>query len=419
MSNDAAKTATTSGRETADIVIAGAGYVGLTTAVAIADAAPHLKIVLVDAAPDGVWKNDGRASAVAAAAVRMLDRLGIWQNVKDEAQPITEMIVTDSRTSDPVRPVFLTFGGETQPGEPFASVLPNSVLNGALRERAAELGISIRGSSAVTGFDARMAEIAIELEGGSHIDAKLLIACDGVNSAIREMAGIRTVKWGYGQSGIVATVAHERPHEGRAEEHFLPSGPFAILPLKGNRSSLVWTEPTREAERLVAGDDMMFELELEQRFGHKLGALTVEGAKRAFPLGLTIARDFAKPRIALCGDAAHGIHPIAGQGLNLGFKDAAALAQTIVEADRLGLDIGALDTLTTYQRWRRFDTVQMGITTDVLNRLFSNDNGLLRAARSFGLSLVDRAPPLKSFFIAQAAGTTRGASPRLLQGEAI
>ena len=419
MSNDTAKTDTASAREHADIVIAGAGYVGLTTAVAIADAAPHLKVILVDAAPDGVWKKDGRASAVAAAAVRMLDQLGIWQTVKDEAQPITEMIVTDSRTSDPVRPVFLTFGGEAQPGEPFANMLPNSILNGALRERAGELGISIRGSSAVTGFDAKMAEIGIELQGGDHIDAKLLIACDGVNSAIREMAGIRTVKWGYGQSGIVATVAHERPHEGRAEEHFLPSGPFAILPLKGNRSSLVWTEPTHEAERLVAGDDMMFELELEQRFGHKLGALTVEGGKRAFPLGLTLARDFVKPRIALCGDAAHGIHPIAGQGLNLGFKDAAALAQTIVEADRLGLDIGALDTLETYQRWRRFDTVQMGITTDVLNRLFSNDNGLLRAARSFGLSLVDRAPPLKKFFIAQAAGTTRGPSPRLLQGEAI
>ena len=214
-------------------------------------------------------------------------------------------------------------------------------------------------------------------------------------------------------------MSHERPHEGRAEEHFLPSGPFAILPLKGNRSSLVWTEPTREAERLVAADDMMFELELEQRFGHKLGALTLEGGRRAFPLGLTLARDFVKPRIALAGDAAHGIHPIAGQGLNLGFKDAAALAETIVEAARLGRDIGALDTLQTYQRWRRFDTLQMGVTTDVLNRLFSNDSGLLRAVRSFGLSLVDRAPPLKEFFIAQAAGLSKGPTPRLLQGEAI
>lgn len=405
--------------EHADIVVAGAGYVGLTTAVAIADAAPSLKIVLVDAAPEGVWQRDGRASAVAAAAIRMLEQLGIWQEVADEAQPITEMIVTDSRTSDPVRPVFLTFGGEARPGEPFAHMLPNVALNGALRKRADALGIQIRAATAVSGIDQKPASIRVKLASGGAIEARLLVACDGVRSAIRDMAGIGTVHWDYGQSGIVATVAHERPHHGRAEEHFLPSGPFAILPLKGNRSSLVWTEPTREADRLVASDDMMFELELEQRFGHKLGALTVEGGRRAFPLGLTLARDFVRPRIALAGDAAHGIHPIAGQGLNLGFKDAAALAETVVEAARLGLDIGALDTLQTYQRWRRFDTVQMGITTDVLNRLFSNDNGLLRAARSFGLSLVDRTPRLKDFFIGQAAGLHSGASPRLLQGEAI
>ena len=164
---------------------------------------------------------------------------------------------------------------------------------------------------------------------------------------------------------------------------------------------------------------MVFELELEQRFGHKLGKLSVEGGRRAFPLGLTIARDFVKPRVALAGDAAHGIHPIAGQGLNLGFKDVAALSEVVVEASRLGLDIGALDVLETYQRWRRFDTVQMGVTTDVLNRLFSNDNPILRAARSFGLSLVDRAPAVKNAFISQAAGTARGTTPRLLQGEAI
>ncbi|MEX6507236.1 ubiquinone biosynthesis hydroxylase [Jiella sp. M17.18] len=405
--------------ERADIVIAGAGYVGLTTAVAIKDAAPHLSITLVDAAPEGVWEKDARASAVAAAAVRMLSRLGIWQEVQDEAQPITEMIVTDSRTGDAVRPVFLTFGGEAKPGEPFANMLPNTALNGALRRRAAELGIAIRQGVAVSGLDQGMAAVTVRLSSGETIAARLLIACDGVKSAVRDMAGIRTVHWDYGQSGIVATVAHERPHEGRAEEHFLPAGPFAILPLKGNRSSLVWTETTREAERLLAADDMVFELELEQRFGHKLGALTVEGPRRAFPLGLTLARDFVKPRIALAGDAAHGIHPIAGQGLNLGFKDAAALAEVVVDAERRGLDIGALDVLETYQRWRRFDTLQMGVTTDVLNRLFSNDLGPLRALRSFGLSLVDRAPPLKEFFIGQAAGLGKGPSPRLLQGEAI
>jgi 2-octaprenyl-6-methoxyphenol hydroxylase len=229
------------------------------------------------------------------------------------------------------------------------------------------------------------------------------------------------VEWQYGQSGIVCTVAHERPHGGRAEEHFLPAGPFAILPLTGNRSSIVWTERTAQAEKLVAGDPLVFEVELEQRFGLKLGALSVEDKPRAWPLGLTLARSFVAPRLALAGDAAHGIHPIAGQGLNLGFKDAAALAETIVEADRLGQDIGALDVLERYQIWRRFDTMQMGVTTDVLNRLFSNDFAPLRAARDIGLGVVDRMPRLKSFFIRQASGLSAlaGPMPRLLKGEPI
>ena len=405
-----------------DVLVAGAGYVGLSVAVAIKDAAPDLAIRVVDAAPDGVWRRDGRASAIAAAASRMLERLGVWSAIQPEAQPINEMIVTDSRTSDAVRPVFLTFGGALEGrggSEPFAHMVANTVLNGALRERAEALGIEIRSGTAVTAIDEVPGAMRVSLAGGEAIEARLLVACDGVKSAIREMAGIRTVHKDYGQMGIVATVAHERPHEGRAEEHFLPGGPFAILPLKGNRSSLVWTEPSREADRLMAADEMLFELELEQRFGHKLGTLTLEGGRRAFPLGLTIARDFVKPRLALAGDAAHGIHPIAGQGLNFGFKDAAALAETVVEAARLGQDIGALDVLQTYQRWRRFDTVQMGVTTDLLNRLFSNDNAFLRGVRSFGLSVVDRLPPVKDMFIAQAAGTVRGAQPRLLAGEAI
>jgi 2-octaprenyl-6-methoxyphenol hydroxylase len=213
-------------------------------------------------------------------------------------------------------------------------------------------------------------------------------------------------------------VAHERPHNGRAEEHFLPAGPFATLPLKGNRSSIVWTERTAEAERLVKEDMFVFETELERRFGLKLGEIHVEGQRRAWPLGLTLARAFVAPRFALAGDAAHGIHPIAGQGLNLGFKDAAALAQTVVEADRLGQDIGALDVLERYQQWRRFDTVQMGVTTDILNRMFSNDLGPLRAVRDIGLGLVDRMPRLKDFFIRQASGLT-GPTPRLLRGEEI
>ena len=353
----------------------------------------------------------------------MLDQLGCWDEIAPGAQAMTEMIVTDSRTSDPVRPVFLTFDGEVGPGEAFAHMVANKNLNGALRRRAGELGVEIREGLGVTGFAPLAATTRVDFADGSSVEARLLVAADGVKSRLRDMAGIRTVHWDYGQSGIVCTVRHERPHNGRAEEHFLPAGPFATLPLApdengNNRSSIVWTERTEDADRLVADDLIVFEHELEQRFGLELGEIHVEGKPRAWPLGLTLARDFVKDRFALVGDAAHGIHPIAGQGLNLGFKDAAALAETIVEADRLGQDIGALDVLQRYERWRRFDTVQMGVTTDVLNRLFSNDIAPVRAVRDIGLGLVERMPRLKEFFIRQASGLSP-AAPRLLRGEAI
>ena len=401
-----------------DILVCGAGYVGLATAVAIKQARPSLKILLVDAAPEGVWKKDGRASAIAAAAQAMLTSLGVWDKLVDGAQPINEMIVTDSRTSDPVRPVFLTFHGEAAPGQPFAHMVMNRDLNGALRSRAEALGIEILQKTPIAGLDLASATANATAEDGSRFRARLVIAADGVRSKLRDWAGIRTVSWKYGQSGIVCTVAHERPHNGRAEEHFLPAGPFATLPLPGNRSSIVWTERTADAERLVKADSLLFEAELESRFGRQLGAITVESEPRAWPLGLTLARAFVTHRLALAGDAAHGIHPIAGQGLNLGFKDAAALAEVIVESDRLGQDFGQEDVLEAYQRWRRFDTVRMGATTDILNRLFSNDIGPLRMIRDVGLGLVDRMPGLKRGFIAEAAGRS-GAAPRLLKGEAI
>jgi 2-octaprenyl-6-methoxyphenol hydroxylase len=406
-----------------DVLIAGAGYVGLAAAVSLKQARPSLSVAIVDAAPEGVWQKDGRASAIAAAACRMLDRLGVWDRLAPEAQAITEMVITDSRTGDPVRPVFLTFDGEVAPGEPFAHMVANRDLNGALRAEAGRLGIDIVEGVAVQGFDADGAGVTVHLADGATLRARLLVAADGVKSRLRDMAGIQTVKWDYGQSGIVCTVEHERPHNGRAEEHFLPAGPFATLPLKPtkdgkNRSSIVWVERGADADRLVAGDDLLFESELEQRFGLKLGEIRVADKPRAWPLGLTLVRAFVAPRLALAGDAAHGIHPIAGQGLNLGFKDVAALAEVIVEADRLGQDIGALDVLERYQQWRRFDTVQMGVTTDVLNRLFSNDIGPLRAARDLGLGLVERMPRLKDFFIRQASGLASG-TPRLLRGEAI
>ncbi len=402
-----------------DMMVVGAGYVGLAAAVAVKQAAPHLNIQVVEAAPAHVWEKDERASAIITAASKMLDVLGVWDEILVHSQPINSMIVTDSRTSDPVRPVFLTFDGEIEKGKPFAHMVPNVEMVRALRGAAERLGITIRHSLSATAFTTTSSSTTVMLSDGSTIETKLLVACDGVRSKLRDMAGIRTVNWQYGQSGIVATVAHERPHDGVAEEHFLPSGPFAILPLTNNRSSLVWTERTEDADRLIASDDLVFEDELQRRFGHKLGELTVVGGRKAFPLGLTLSRAFVAPRFALAGDAAHGIHPISGQGLNLGFKDVAALAETIVEADRLGLDIGSLNVLERYQSWRRFDTFRMGVTTDVLNRLFSNDITPIRIARDFGLGLVERMPKLKDFFITQAAGTGAEGNPKLLAGEQI
>ncbi len=413
-----AKTAKLKLPESVDVLIAGGGYVGLSCAVAIKDAAPHLSVMVVDPVPEYAVENDERASAIAADASRMLDALGLWQGLVKNAQPINEMIVTDSKVSDVTRPVFLTFANDGKEDEPFAHMVENRELVKALRKKGDADGVVRLTENGVASFETEISRTNVTLNSGDVISTKLLVACDGVRSRLRDMAGIQTVHWPYDQKGIVCTVEHERPHEGRAEEHFLPAGPFAILPLKGNRSSLVWTESSRDADRLLAQDELIFETELEQRFGYKLGEIKLASKVKAFPLGLTLAREFVRNRFVLAGDAAHGIHPIAGQGLNLGFKDAAALAQTIVEADRLGQDFGTVDVLERYQMWRRFDTVQMGIVTDVLNRLFSNDNGFLRAARSFGLGVVDRMPAMKKYFINQASGENT-AAPKLLRGEAI
>jgi 2-octaprenyl-6-methoxyphenol hydroxylase len=260
--------------------------------------------------------------------------------------------------------------------------------------------------------------VAVRLSDGDGRNARLLVAADGARSAIREWAGIASHGWSYGQSAIITTVAHERDHNGRAEEHFLPAGPFAILPLTGRRSSIVWTEQAREAARIVALPDDEFDRELERRFGLRLGEVRATGPRRALPLGFSIARSFIADRLALIGDAAHLIHPIAGQGLNMGLKDAAALAEVIVDAARLGLDPGSLAVLERYQRWRRVDTVAMGVATDGLNRLFSNRSDLLRVARDVGLGIVDRLPALKQLFIREAAGLV-GEVPKLLRGKAL
>lgn len=435
-----------------DVAVAGGGFAGLALAIALRQALGEgFAVMVADPALAAARSKDPRASAIAAAARRLFETIGVWNAVAGEAQPILDMVVTDSKLDDAARPTFLTFGGDVEPGEPFAHMVENRHLIDALVAKAGEEGVDLRAVT-VDSFDNRFANdphpnpppfrgredahrsrpsadrgshvegaskaISVRLSDGNSIATRLLVGADGARSAVRERAGIATHGWNYDQSAIVFTVAHERDHNGRAEEHFLPAGPFAILPLTGRRSSIVWTEHTKEAERLLALADDEFHTELEKRFGLHLGDIKVAGAKRAYSLGLHTARAFIGERLALIGDAAHVIHPIAGQGLNMGLRDAAALAEVVADAMRLGLDPGDAGTLERYQRWRRFDTVTMGLATDGLNKLFSNKSDVLRLVRDVGLGLVERLPALKRAFIREAAGFT-GEVPKLLKGEAL
>jgi len=402
----------------AEVVVGGAGFAGLALAIALRQGlGDPFTVTVADPALAHARSKDPRASAIAAAARRLFEAIGVWGAVTDHAQPILDMVVTDSKLDNAVRPTFLTFGGEVEEGEPFAHMIENRYLVDALAEKAKSLGVELR-ATPVAGFAANANSTDVQFADGETITARLLVGADGARSLIREQAGIATHGWNYGQSAIVTTVAHERDHNGRAEEHFLPAGPFAILPLTGRRCSIVWTETSGEAQRIVALADNEFHAELEKRFGLQLGDIEIVGPRRAFPLGLFTARTFIGERLALVGDAAHIIHPIAGQGLNMGLRDVAALAETIADAARLGLDPGGPEVLERYQRWRRFDTMTMGVATDGLNRLFSNHSDALRLARDIGLGLVERMPMLKRMFIREAAGVT-GDVPKLLKGEAL
>jgi 2-octaprenyl-6-methoxyphenol hydroxylase len=400
------------------IVICGGAFAGLALALALRQGlGPEIPVIVVDPALGQRPSRDPRATAIVAACRRLFEAIGIWAEIAETTQPILDMVVTDSRLDDATRPVFLTFAGDVEPGEPFAHMVENRRLIDALVARTEAEGVDLR-ATAVSAFEANADLVSVTLTDGSVIEAGLLVAADGARSKLRERAGIVTHGWEYDQSGIVVTVGHERDHQGRAEEHFLPAGPFAILPLKGKRSSLVWTENRKEASRIVGLSEKEFHDELERRFGLHLGEVKPLDKPRAFPLGYFVARSFIAERMALIGDAAHLIHPIAGQGLNMGLKDVAALAEVVVDAARLGIDLGQADVLERYQRWRRFDTMAMGVATNSLNFLFSNESTLLRTVRDVGLGVVDRLPPLKSLFIRQAAGLS-GEVPRLLKGEAL
>lgn len=396
-----------------DIVIVGGGPVGLALAATLIRFMPGIAIGLVDRRPLSVPR-DARASALSAGITRGLSAIGAWSRMAEDATAIRAMKVTDSGRGDLSRPLFLRFDGDVLPGEPFAHMVPNTSMAAALLE-AVEGRITIVAPADIVGFESGAARASLMLKDGDRVSAPLIVAADGGNSALRGMAGIETIGHDYNQAGLAATIAHELPHEGTAYEHFRPAGPFASLPLAGKRSSLVWTEGVSEAALLVKREKAELERLIEAEMGSSLGAVTLEGPVQSFPLRLMLAKSFVAPRLALIGDAAHVIHPIAGQGLNLGLKDVAALAEAVIEAMRLGLDHGAADVLERYERWRRFDTTTMAMATDALNRLFSNDLAPVRAVRDLGLGLVDRLGPIKSMLIRRAAAVG-GFEPKLLKG---
>jgi len=414
-----------------DVAIVGGGMVGTTLAAGLGSAG--LSVVILDAEAPAVMTAapfDGRSSAIAFGSQQVLAGVGAWTGMVPAAQPILDIRVSDGDGAGGVSRLFLHYdhralagGADAQSPAPFGHIVENRVIRGALLRRLGELPTVRHVAPArVAGLSEKNGAVALNLEDGGAIVARLAVAADGRNSPLRAAVGIEVTEWAYPQTGIVCTVAHERPHGGVAHEHFLPAGPFAMLPMVDDedvhRSSIVWTERRELAPQILALDDAAFAAEMERRFGLSLGRLRPLGRRWAHPLTLVHARRYVDHRLALLGDAAHAIHPIAGQGLNLGLRDVAALAEAVVDAHRLGLDIGDALVLERYQRWRRFDNVMLMAVTDGLNRLFSNDVGPLRLARDLGLAAVNQLPPLKRLFMRHAMGMV-GDLPRLVRGERL
>jgi 2-octaprenyl-6-methoxyphenol hydroxylase len=412
----------------ADVIIAGAGMAGATLGLALARAG--LKPILIDPAPFSAQvapSFDGRSSAIAYAAFRQWRALGLGERLEPQSERIAHILVTDGRAPGPLSagrpgPFFLRFDAheiaDRSDGEPLGYMLENRHTRAALARALEAEGVEVLAPARVdaAAFDGRCASVT--LADGRTLTAPLAVGAEGRGSVIRKAAGIGALGWNYRQTGVVATVKLERPHGGVAHEFFLPSGPFAILPLTDQRASLVWTESDARAAALKSARREVFHAHLQRRIGDHLGRAEVEGDVFTYPLSLQIAERFSGPRVALLGDAAHGVHPIAGQGLNLGLKGAAALAQTLVEAARLGEDIGSEAVLARYAAWRRFDTLTLSAGMDAFVRLFSNDNPAMRLARGLGMAAVNRIGPARRFFMQEAGGAV-GDLPRLLKGEAL
>ncbi|WP_371170447.1 FAD-dependent monooxygenase [Aliiroseovarius sp. 2305UL8-7] len=404
----------------ADILIVGGGLNGPALALALADTG--FTVTVVDALPKGTRGDDdfdGRGYALALASQRLLSAIGVWPTVAKHAQPLLDIRISDGRPGEGPGPFVLEFDHAEIDEGPMGYMVEDRFLSRAFLDAVeAHPKITLIDQDTVIAQNVGPASVTLGLASGKQLTGRIVVGCDGRRSGTAERAGIGRHGHDYGQTSLVCAIDHELPHNGAAHQFFMPSGPLAILPLPGNQCSIVWTETHAEATRINALDDDGYLEELRPRFGSFLGDIRLAGKRFTYPLNLTIANAFFGERMALVGDAAHGMHPIAGQGLNAGLKDVAALAEVLTHARRRGEDIGRLDVLERYQQWRRFDIAQMVAATEATNRLFSNDNPLLRTVRDIGLGVVNAMPGLRRGFIREAAGLT-GDLPRLLQGRQI
>lgn len=403
-----------------DIIIVGGGLNGPALALALADGG--FSVTIIDALPARSRDQegfDGRGYALALASQHLLAAIGVWPQVAENSQPINEVKITDGRAGEGPSGWMLHFDSRELAEGPMGFMVEDRYLSRALQGAVQKHPriTQINGETVVE-QQAGPASVTVTTASGKTLTGSILIGSDGRASGTARRAGIRRVGHDYGQTALVCAIEHELPHHGIAHQFFMPPGPLAILPLPGNRSSIVWSETTAEAARINALPEDEYLDILRPRFGSFLGQIRLAGTRFTYPLSLTLAEHFIAPRLALIGDAAHGVHPIAGQGLNLGLRDVGALAEVLILARRRGEDIGAPDVLERYQRWRQFDTTVMALATDAFNKLFSNDNSLLRLGRDMGLGVVNALPSLRKRFIREAAGLS-GDVPKLLQGRQI
>lgn len=402
-----------------DVVISGASFAGLALARALShvgDGALKIAVVSRDAIAGGnATQDDARAFALSASSRHLLEHLGCWTSVAEHAQPVTRIEITDSSLEAGVRPVLLSWDNLIENGDPASHIVPAPAVLAALTEAVHDdANIKLIDRAEISARTPGPKHQQLTLSDGRVLDAKLVAAADGQKSKLRDMHGLKVVRWDHKQRGIVTTITHSKPHNATAIQHFLPGGPFAILPLIGDRSCITWSDTTEVANRLVAAPADVFKAELDQRLAGHVGAFDVTGPRQSWPLSTHLVQDYIADRFAVMGDAAHGVHPIAGQGLNLGLRDVAALTDVVMDAVSIGLDFGRLEVLEKYQRWRRSDSALSALTFDGLNRLFSNDTTVLRSMREVGLGTVDQLQGVKSFFVSEAAGQS-GELPTLLR----